>query len=121
MENKELTTSQIRYIVWLHRLSCDGSGVKNVDLATALGFSKSSVHNMLRSLSEMGILRQEYFGMAFLTDYGRALAHKYSYCYGILEEKISQICGIGTVSENSIFAILADMTEEKLEKLYGRR
>ena len=70
----KFTFSQVKYIVWLYRLSQGGQGVKNVELAGALGFSKTSVHNMLKSLAELGIVKQEMFELASFTDEGRALA-----------------------------------------------
>ena len=112
------TFSQIKYIIWLYRLSQIGCGVKNVELSGALGVSKPSVHNMLKSLSDLGIVRQESFGLAYLTEKGRNIAQKYVYCYNILEKKMSEICGDGAVSENAICALLADMTMEKINELY---
>ena len=115
--NVKFTFSQVKYIVWLHRLSQSGQGVKNVELAGALGFSKPSVHNMLKSLAELGVVRQEVFGLAFFTDEGRVLAQKYAYCYALLEKKMSEICGNGAASENAICGLLADMPISKIDKL----
>ena len=119
--NVRFTFSQVKYIVWLYRLAQGGQGVKNVELAGALGFSKPSVHNMLKSLAELGVVRQEVFGLAFFTDEGRALAHKYALCYALLEKKMSEICGNGTASENAICGLLADMPTSKIDELYNRR
>lgn len=115
----KFTFSQIRYMICLFRLSQGGHGVKNIELANALGFSKPSVHNMLRSLSELGIVRQEVFGLAFFTEEGRALAQKYTLCYEKLEDKMSEICGSGAASENAICGLLADMPIEKIDELYN--
>lgn len=118
--NVKFTFSQVKYIVWLHRLSQGGQGVKNTELAGALGFSKPSVHNMLKSLGELGIVRQEVFGLAFFTDEGRALAQKYSHCFALLEKKMSEICGNGAASENAICGLLADMPASKIDELYNK-
>ena len=114
----KFTFSQVKYIITLYRLSQNGYGVKNVELSSALGFSKPSVHNMLRSLAELGVVRQESFGLAFLTDAGRALAQKYACCYAKIEEKMAEICGSGAASENAICGLLADMPSEQLCALY---
>ncbi len=119
--NVKFTFSQIKYIVWLYRLSQSGQGVKNVELAGALGFSKPSVHNMLKSLAELGVVRQEVFGLAFFTEEGRALAQKYTHCYALLEKKMSEICGSGAASENAICGLLADMPIRKIDELYNRK
>ena len=116
----KFTFSQIRYILWLHNLSHGEHGVKNVELATALGVSKPSVHNMLKSLAELGVVKQETFGLAFFTDEGLKLAKKYSHCYLILEKKLSEVCGSGSVSENAICVLLSDMPYGKVDELYGK-
>ena len=72
--------------------------MKNIELATALDYSKPSVHNMLKSLAETGVLKQEIFGLAHFTDEGRALAIKYECCFHLLETIISRYAaerGIG--------------------------
>ena len=114
----KFTFSQIRYIICLYRLSQKGCGVKNVELANALGLSKPSVHHMLRSLAELGVIRHEAFGLAFLTEEGRALAQKYACCYATLERKITELCGSGAASENAICGLLADMPRDKLDAWY---
>lgn len=119
-KNIKFTFSQIRYIVCLHRLSREGNGVKNVELATALGFKKPSVHNMLKSLSELGVVRHEAFGLAFFTDEGMGVARKYAFCYELIERKMAEICGDGAVSENAICAILADMPPKMINELYSK-
>ena len=116
--NVKFTFAQVRYIVCLYRLSQGGYGVKNVELASALGFSKPSVHNMLKSLAELGIVKQEIFGLAFFTDEGCVLAQKYAVCYAKLEKEMTEICGNGAASENAICGLLADMPCDKLDELY---
>jgi len=117
----KFTFAQVKYIVCLYRLAEDGYGVKNVELASALGLSKPSVHNMLKSLADLGVVRQEVFGLAFFTDEGRALAQKYAHCYAKLEKKMSEICGIGAASENAICGLLADMPQDKIDMLYSEK
>ena len=118
--NVRFTFSQIRYIVCLYRLSQNGHGVKNVEIARALSFSKPSIHNMLRALAELDVVRQEAFGLAFFTEKGRTLAQKYAACYEELEARISDLCGIGAASENALCGLLADMSEDCLNRLYAR-
>ena len=122
MENRNnLTPSQIRYMVWLSKLSRDGVGVKNSELANALSLSKPSVHSMLKFLAETGIVRQELFGLAHLTEEGRLLAKQYEVCFCLVEEKMAELCGDGTVTENAICGILADMTAENIKRIYEAR
>ena len=114
----KFTPSQIRYMICMLRLSRGGCGVKNVELATALDYSKPSVHNMLKSLSDMGVVSRETFGLAHFTDEGRAIAEKYARCYARLEQKMSEICGVGAASENAICVLLADMPGDRLNGLF---
>ena len=73
--NVKFTFAQVRYIVCLYRLSQGGYGVKNVELASALGFSKPSVHNMLKSLAEK--IRDE--GKEYITIYyGADISEKHA-------------------------------------------
>ena len=119
--NVKFSFAQVRYIVCLYRLSQGGYGVKNVELASAIGFSKPSVHNMLKSLADLGVVKQEMFGLAFFTNEGRALAQKYVVCYAKLEKEMTEICGKGAASENAICGLLADMPYDRLNELYNRK
>lgn len=120
MDNStRFTAAQIKYIVCLYRLSKGESGVKNVEISSKLGVSKPSAHNMLRSLSGLGIVIQESFGLAFFTSKGLVIAKKYTECYDILEQKLSEICGTDAVSENALCSLLADMSCGRIEEIYN--
>lgn len=114
---KKLTSSQIRYMIWMFRLSRNGAGVKNIELATVLELSKPSIHNMLKSLAEMGIVTKQTYGLAHFTDEGRMLAKKYEACFLLLESRLSELCGDNAITENSICGILADLTCEEIDRL----
>ena len=119
MDNqKRFTSAQIRYIICIYHLAQHDDGVKNLDIATALGFSKPSVHNMLKYLADIGIVQKETFGLAYLTDDGRTIAQKYATCYAVLSQKITDICGSDATSENAICSLLADMPCDRLNELY---
>ncbi len=117
----KFTSSQIRYMICMLRLSHGGCGVKNIEIATALDYSKPSVHNMLKSLAETGVLTQEIFGLAHFTEKGRALANKYEVCFGLLQNKMNELCGDNATTEIAICGILADMSPDKINELYNRR
>ena len=107
-------------MIWLSKLSEGGVGVKNVELAAALEYSKPSVHNMLRSLGDAGAVRQESFGLAHFTDEGRALASKYETCFRLLQMKMDELCGDNATTEIAICGVLADMSREKIDELYEK-
>ena len=108
-------------MICMLRLSRGGCGVRNTELALALDYSKPSVHNMLKSLADMGVVNQEIFGLAHFTDEGRALAIKYECCFRLLENKMNELCGDNATTEIAICGILADMSPDKIDELYGIR
>lgn len=61
-----LTASNIRYLLTMKELDGDGRGVRCIALATALGLSKPSVHNMMGTFSQMGLISRDSYGAAFL-------------------------------------------------------
>ena len=65
-----LTASNIRYLLTMKELDGDGRGVRCIALATALGLSKPSVHNMMGTFSQMGLISRDSYGAAFFTDEG---------------------------------------------------
>ena len=63
---KALTASNIRYLLTMIKLDQAGKGVRCVDIATNLGLSKPSVHNMMDTLVQMGFVNRNTYGVAFL-------------------------------------------------------
>lgn len=120
MKDVSLSASQIRYLVSLYRLSGEGIGVKSAELASALGLSRPSVHNMLRVLCAMELLEQESFGLAHLTESGRVLAEKYVSCLELLKERMHTVLDANAVSESALCALLAELSQPLLEHLYLR-
>ena len=79
-----LTASNIRYLLTMKELDGDGRGVRCIALATALGLSKPSVHNMMGTFSQMGLISRDSYGAAFFTDEGNELARRYgNICIGM--------------------------------------
>lgn len=107
-------------MIHIFRLSENGIGVKNSELAKVIDVSKPSVHKMLKSLSDMGVISQKSFGLAHLTDYGRATASKYENGYCVLDRAIIGICGEGAVSEDAICGLMSDMSELTLDGLQDK-
>ena len=108
----KFTLSQIKYLICLYRLSANGCGVKNIELANALGLSKPSVHYMLKSLSDLGMVAQETSGLAHLTEVGYAMAQKYAFCYVVIERKMTELCGNGAAVKTP-FAVCSQICRPK--------
>lgn len=116
-ENK-FTFSSLKYLIWIYRLSQSGCRIKNAELANVLGLKKPSVHNMLKNLSDVGMVRQNIFGLGCLTEDGYSLAQKYVFCFSVLDHKISEMLGKDATSENTICRALAGVPFDKINKLY---
>ena len=72
-----LTAANIRYLLAIEDLDRDGKGVRCVDVAQALGITKPSVHSMVDSMKDMGLLEKPHYGVIQLTDLGRSTADQY--------------------------------------------
>ena len=72
----QLTTAQIQYMICMRRMQLAGE-IRSSRLAEALGVTKSSVHNMVRQLTEMGLVTSRRYGAIDLTDDGVRMAHGY--------------------------------------------
>ena len=112
-----LTASNIRYLLTMKELDGDGRGVRCIALATALGLSKPSVHNMMGTFSQMGLINRDSYGAAFFTDEGNELARRYGRYYaGVARLLRSSFPGMADVSE-AAYSLLSEVPESCLEEL----
>ena len=72
-----LTGANIRYLLTMLALDKENQGVRCVDIASTLGKSKPSVHNMMNTLAASGLVKKEAYGLAALTGEGRKMAQRY--------------------------------------------
>lgn len=72
--HKELSASHIRYLLTMKQLEQNGSRLRCVDVAAALGLSRPSVHNMMDTLTQMGLIGRNGSGTAYFTPEGRGRA-----------------------------------------------
>ncbi len=115
--HKTLTASNIRYLLAMRELSSDLSGVKSKDIAASLGLSKPSVHNMMDTLTDMGLVSKNAYGAAFLTEQGIALADRYSKCYDIFYSLLSQYPGSIENLSGVVCYLLSQMTENGIDNM----
>lgn len=112
-----LTASNIRYLLTMKELDGEGRGVRCIALATALGLSKPSVHNMMGTFSQMGLISRDYYGAAFFTDEGKELARRYGRYYaGVSRLLRRSFPGMADVSE-AAYSLLSEVPESCLEEL----
>lgn len=89
-EHIELSASAIRYLLALKALGHDGGGIRSVDIAAALGLSKPSVHNMMKTFDEMGLVSKNAYGAAYLTRLGKEIADRYGRYYDSVSELLQK-------------------------------
>lgn len=114
---KALTASNIRYLLTMIKLDQAGKGVRCVDIATNLGLSKPSVHNMMDTLVQMGFVNRNTYGVAFFTDAGYSIAREYSRYY----EQVSKILKVNFPDLDDVQTVacflLAEIPQTGLEKM----
>ena len=98
---KTLTASNIRYLLIMQRLDPENKGTRCTDVAEKLKCSKPSVHNMMHTLRDMGIIRRDAYGESFFTEEGLALADRFPE-----DDLLSGVC-----------AFLSEMPEAALASL----
>ena len=90
----KLTGNQIRYLLTISDLSKNKHIVRSVDVAREMDYSRASVHKMLQSLKEMGLVEQDYYSSLKLTPAGSRLAGKYMKKYDFIKETLEKIMDI---------------------------
>ena len=85
----ELTQTHLRYLLTIYTLPQQPVTVSAV--ARTLGVSKPSVTRMLGTFMEKGLVAQERYGKAFLTDAGKDTARRYLELMNRLRELIPRM------------------------------
>ena len=114
MDNQtvSLTASNIRYLLAIEDLDRNGKGVRCVDVAQALGITKPSVHSMVDSMKDMGLLEKPRYGVIRLTDLGRSTADRYQVYFQTICRHFAQFL---PQRQDVLAAAFALLSELKLE------
>lgn len=119
---KNLTASNIRYLLTMKELDNEGNGVRCVDIASTLKLSKPSVHNMLDTFVEMGFIRKAAYGIAIFTELGNETALRYDryyrYVSGVLSRSFPELAGDVQTATCSLISVLP---QQSLERICGER
>lgn len=119
--HKNLTATNIRYLVTMRELDQSGRGVRSVELASALGVSKPSIHNMMDTLIERGLIQKNAYGSAAFTDIGSETALRYSrYFASVAAMLCSSFPNMEDV-RSAAFALLSEIPESCLAELCERQ
>lgn len=116
-ESKKPTASNIKYLLTLLNLDTDGTGVRCVRLADALGISKPSVHNMMNTFIESGYISKASYGRAIFTAEGRKEAERYARYFDAVSALLSDMLPQMSDLPAATYALLATLTDEELNSL----
>lgn len=119
--SKTLTASHLRYLLTMKELDNERGGVRCKDIAAALGLSKPSVHNMMDTFTEMGLISRNLYGIAYFTDAGYAIAEKYSKYYALVSEILEHSFPELDNLQMAACSLLSEISEESLENLCSRK
>lgn len=109
-----LTAANIRYLLAIEELDRDGRGVRCVDVAQTLGITKPSVHSMVDTMKDMGLLEKPRYGVIRLTDQGRSTADQYQEYFQLICRHFSPLL---PQRQDVLAASLALLSELKLESV----
>ena len=87
----KLTTTNIKYLIAINQLYNNQNGVRCTDLANMLGVSKPSVHRMVETMKNTGLIDKDRYGKIFFTQEGQELAEKYSSYYDSFSNSLWRI------------------------------
>lgn len=117
-ERKILTASNIKYLLTLKKLNEDSMGIRCVDIAEALDFSKSSVHTMMKTLSDIGFVEKVRYGTVFLTEKGFKFADQYSKYFKLSSNFLNKVFDWPPEETEKIsYTILAEISVDGLENM----
>ena len=115
-----LTAANIRYLLAIEDLDRDGKGVRCVDVAQALGITKPSVHSMVDSMKDMGLLEKPHYGVIRLTDLGRSTADRYQVYFQTICRHFTQFLPRRQDVLAAAFALLSELKLESVVEMCTR-
>ena len=114
---QNLSPSHIRYLLTMQELDRQGKGVRSSDIAAALGLSKPSVHNMMKTFMDFGLVRKDAYGAAFFTPQGAETARLCRRYYEAVARLLRQGFPQMREEQTAVCSLLSQIPEEELEAL----
>lgn len=115
----KLTTTNIKYLIAINQLYNNQNGVRCTDLANMLGVSKPSVHRMIETMKNIGLIDKDRYGEIFFTQEGQEIAEKYSKYYDLFSNSLSRITSAETDIMSGICAFFAEFSTDEIEKMHN--
>ena len=117
---KTLTASNIRYLLIMQRLDPENKGTRCTDVAEKLKCSKPSVHNLMNTFMDFGLVRKDAYGAAFFTPQGAETARLCRRYYEAVARLLRQGFPQMREEQTAVCSLLSQIPEEELEALCRR-
>jgi DtxR family Mn-dependent transcriptional regulator len=112
-----MTQSMEDYLEMVSFLADEGV-VRLTDIATRLGFTKSSVHSALKVLSERGLVEHKRYSPVSLTSKGLALALEIRERHNLIKNFLIHTLGVASeTAERDACKMEHILSEETLDKI----
>ena len=112
----KLTTTNIKYLIAINQLYNKQNGVRCTDLANMLGVSKPSVHRMVETMKNTGLIDKDRYGEIFFTQEGQELAEKYSSYYDSFSNSLWRIARLRLTLCRAFVPFLLSFPQMKSKK-----
>ena len=117
VEHLNLTGTQIRYLLTISRLHQTQQHIRSLDIAILLGLAKPSVHKMMNTFMDLGLVNKEPYGEIILTEAGKQTAAAYEQYYMVISKILSPVISHDEQTEYAIFNFLSGISEKSLESV----
>ena len=119
MTNKRIfTASHIKYLLAMLKLYHKEQEIRCIRLATEMGLSKVSIHNMLKVLAGMNLLTKNNEGVSYFTDEGYEIALRYQNYFDAVSGLLGLHLSADTHTlEDSVIALISTMPRDNLNEL----
>ena len=119
-DRKRLSASNIRYLIHMKRLEREDGSIRSVDIASALGCTKPSVHKMMEFFIQSGYLKKDPYGAGRFTEEGDRIASRCCRYYQAVEKRIGEDFPHLNDVQNVVCTILAEAAEEDLRRVWKK-
>jgi DtxR family Mn-dependent transcriptional regulator len=117
LSNVKLTKSYEDYLESIY-ITNENKGVKITDLANKKSVAKSSVHQAVTRLKEMGLVTHEKYGRVYLTTTGLETAQKIVNTHDVLKRFLIDVLNVNPkVANKDACSMEHVISRETLEKL----
>ncbi len=116
----KLTAANIRYLLAIGEQENMENGVRCISVAQTLGVSKPSVHTMIESMQQMGLLEKCRYGVIHMTPEGLQLIQQYLHFYKTICAHFAPLFSHPEDVSSAALALLTTLPPEGIEDFCSR-